>query len=59
MNNEDIDQFLETIHELEHTIFQLIQKSNLTDIEKRMIVNHIMIVPGNKLQPENEELKNK
>ncbi|MDB5055223.1 MAG: hypothetical protein JWM44_3273 [Bacilli bacterium] len=51
MHNEDIDQFLETIHELEHTIFQLIQKSNLTDVEKSLIVNHIMIVPGNKLQP--------
>jgi hypothetical protein len=45
---EDIDQFLENIHELEKTVFGLIEKSNLTDMEKRKILNHILIVPGNK-----------
>jgi len=42
----DMDQFLETIHNLEDTVYQLINKSNLTESEKKFILNHILIVPG-------------
>ena len=42
----DMDQFLDTIHNLENKVFQLIHKSNLTEREKQLILNHILIVPG-------------
>jgi hypothetical protein len=45
VNLNDIDQFLNTISKLEKKIHQLIHKSNLTDIEKKMILDHILIVP--------------
>jgi hypothetical protein len=44
----DLDQFLETIHNLENTVYQLVHKSNLTDSEKKLILDHILIVPGTK-----------
>jgi hypothetical protein len=46
MHTDDIDQFLNTICKLEKKIHQLIQKSNLTDMEKKMILDHILIVPS-------------
>jgi hypothetical protein len=42
----DIEQFLTTISKLEKKIHQLIHKSNLTDMEKKMILDHILIVPS-------------
>ncbi len=42
----ELDQFLDTIHKLEDTVYQLIHKSNLTENEKEMILDHILIVPG-------------
>jgi hypothetical protein len=44
----DMDQFLTTISRLEKKIHHLIHKSNLTDLEKKMILDHILIVPSNK-----------
>jgi hypothetical protein len=46
MHTDDIDQFLSTICKLEKKIHQLIHKSNLTDLEKKMILDHILIVPS-------------
>jgi 16S rRNA G527 N7-methylase RsmG len=43
---DDIDQFLSTINKLENKIHHLIDKSNLSDIEKKMILDHILIVPS-------------
>jgi hypothetical protein len=48
VNLEDIDQFLTTISKLEKKIHQLIHKSNLTDNEKQIIIDHIVIVPASK-----------
>jgi 16S rRNA G527 N7-methylase RsmG len=42
---DDIDQFLNTVGKLEKKIHHLIHKSNLTEIEKKMILDHILIVP--------------
>jgi 16S rRNA G527 N7-methylase RsmG len=44
-NIDDMDRFLETINKLEKKIQNLIHKSNLSDIEKKMILDHILIVP--------------
>jgi hypothetical protein len=46
VNLNDIDQFLTTINKLEKKIHHLIHKSNLTDMEKKMILDHILIVPS-------------
>jgi hypothetical protein len=46
MHTDDIDEFLNTIGKLEKKIHQLIHKSNLTDLEKTMIIDHILIVPS-------------
>jgi hypothetical protein len=42
----DVDVFLQTIHELEEKVLELIQRSNLTEQEKGFILDHILIVPG-------------
>jgi hypothetical protein len=46
INSDEIDQFLSTVCKLEKKIHQLIYKSNLTDMEKKMIVDHVLIVPS-------------
>jgi hypothetical protein len=48
VKTDEIDQFLSTVCKLEKKIHQLIQKSNLSDIEKKMIIDHIIIIPSNK-----------
>jgi hypothetical protein len=45
-DTDEIDQFLSTVSKLEKKIHQLIYKSNLTDMEKKMIVDHVLIVPS-------------
>jgi hypothetical protein len=46
LEQDETDQFLTTICKLEKKIHQLIQKSNLTDMEKKMILDHILIIPS-------------
>ncbi|WP_248924168.1 hypothetical protein [Paenibacillus hamazuiensis] len=43
---EGIELFLDNIHKIERQVFQLIEKSNLTEREKQFILEHILIVPG-------------
>jgi hypothetical protein len=43
---DDIDEFLNTVGKLEKKIHHLIDKSNLSDSEKKMILEHILIVPS-------------
>jgi hypothetical protein len=47
-NTDEFDQFLSTVNKLEKKIHQLIFKSNLTDMEKKMIMDHVLIIPSNK-----------
>lgn len=49
---DEMDQFLNTINKLEKKIHHLIHKSNLSDIEKKMIFDHILIVPPIKMKKE-------
>lgn len=42
----DIDQFLNLVGHLEERIQTLINKSALTEQEKKFIWDHIMVVPG-------------
>jgi hypothetical protein len=46
VHTDDIDQFLTTVSKLEKKIHQLIHKSNLSDLEKKIILDHILIVPA-------------
>jgi hypothetical protein len=46
VETDDIDQFLTTVSKLEKRIHQLIHKSNLSDTEKKMVLDHILIVPA-------------
>lgn len=45
---ENLDDFLQNIHELEEKIERLIQQSNLTGVEKQFIMDHILVIPGKK-----------
>jgi hypothetical protein len=45
-NLDEMDQFLNTIYKVEKKIHHLIHKSNLTNMEKKMILDHILIVPS-------------
>jgi hypothetical protein len=48
VNLEDIDQFLSVISKLEKKIHHLVHKSNLTDLEKKLILDNIVIIPSTK-----------
>ncbi|WP_168928904.1 hypothetical protein [Paenibacillus dokdonensis] len=43
---QDRDLFLESMHNLETKIRQLIQRSGLSEEEQWFILGHILVVPG-------------
>jgi hypothetical protein len=43
---ESLDDFLQTIYELEEKVVHLIHQSNLSAVEKKFILDHILIIPG-------------
>lgn len=43
---QDMDLFLESMHDLETRIRQLIQRSGLSEEEQRFILEHILVIPG-------------
>lgn len=43
---DELDVFLHTIHDLEEKVARLIHGSNLTEMEKTFILEHILIIPG-------------
>ena len=43
---ESLDEFLQTIYNLEEKVVHLIHQSNLSDVEKKFILDHILIIPG-------------
>lgn len=42
----DVRQFLDMIHQIESKVIHLIQTTNLSEEEKKFILDHILIVPG-------------
>lgn len=42
-----IESFLAEIREIEAKVTGLIEQTNLSEQEKRYILDHIMVVPGN------------
>ncbi|MGQ7887541.1 hypothetical protein [Paenibacillus sp. WC2504] len=43
---DEMDVFLHTIHDLEEKVAKLIHGSNLAEMEKNFILEHILIIPG-------------
>lgn len=43
---QNMDLFLESMHDLETRIRQLIQQSGLSEEEQRFILEHILVIPG-------------
>lgn len=41
-----MDDFLQAMHKLDGEIRRLLEKSNLTSMEKAFILEHILVVPG-------------
>ncbi|MWV42974.1 hypothetical protein GRF59_04975 [Paenibacillus sp. HJL G12] len=43
---EDMDVFLQTMHQLEDQIIKLIRSSDLSERQQQFILNHILVIPG-------------
>lgn len=43
---QDMDLFLQSMHDLETRIRQMIHRSGLSEKEQQFILDHILVIPG-------------